>query len=85
MLTTQAKGTINVVCLSVHVSVVTHLKNKVAARNDLVEKKNDAAQHDRDHHNSMGLDGIDDGGRLLDQAQAQLQHTWLVSILVIIK
>lgn len=65
-----------------HRSVVTaHLENKVAARDDFIEEQNDATQHDRDHNNSMGLHCIDDGGRLLDQAQAQLQHTQTVSIL----
>lgn len=63
-------------------SVVSHLKDKVTARNDFVEEKDDAPQHDKDHHNGMGFDCIDHGGRLLDQAQAQLQHAWLISILI---
>ena len=64
-----------------HQSVVdAHLKNKVAARDDFVEEQNDAAQHDRHHNNSMGLHSIDNGSGLLDQAQAQLQHTHTVGI-----
>lgn len=75
---------IKLVYLSVHRSVHqtvkdAHLKNKVAARDDFVEKQNDAPQHDRDHHNSVGLHCIDNGSGLLDQAQAQLQHTQTVS------